>query len=95
LLLLPVPAIQQKNPMTLKIAGLTIFTGVLAMGIGATLLMFAFSGSKTGIISTISATSPALVLPLLWITTGQRPAAGAWAGAALVVMGMALLFMGR
>jgi drug/metabolite transporter (DMT)-like permease len=95
LLMFPIESVRQKKPMTAKVAGLTIVTGVLAMGIGATLLMFAFSGSKTGIISTLSATSPAMVLPMLWLVTGQRPAAGAWAGAGLVVMGMAFLFMGR
>lgn len=94
-MLLPIPAIQQKNPLTLKVAALTIGSGVLAMGIGMTLLLFAFSGGKTGIVSTLSATSPAMVLPLLWITTKERPAAGAWLGAGLVVCGMALLFAGR
>lgn len=92
---LPIPSIQQKNPLTLKVAALTVGSGILAMGVGMTLLLFAFSGGKTGIVSTLSATSPAMVLPLLWLTTKQRPALGAWAGAGLVVCGMTLLFAGR
>jgi drug/metabolite transporter (DMT)-like permease len=94
-MLLPIPDVKQRNPLTAHVALLTVGSGVLAMGIGMTLLLFAFSGGKTGIVSTLSATSPALVLPLLWITTKERPAAGAWAGAGLVIFGMALLFAGR
>jgi drug/metabolite transporter (DMT)-like permease len=93
LLWVPLPQLQQRNPMTLRIAALTILTGILAMGIGATLLMFAFSGGKAGIVSTLSATSPAMVLPMLWFVTKQRPAAGAWLGAGLVIVGMALIFV--
>lgn len=95
LMLAPIPSIQQKQPLTWKIAALTVLSGILAMGIGMTLLLFALSGGKTGIVSTLSATSPAMVLPILWLTTKQRPAAGAWAGAGLVILGMALLFAGR
>jgi len=58
-----------------------------------TLLLYALSGGKVGIVSTLSATSPVIILPMLWLRTGERPAAGAWAGAALVVAGMALLFL--
>jgi hypothetical protein len=32
-----------------------------------------------------------MMLPLLWITTRERPAMGAWAGAALAVIGTTLL----
>jgi hypothetical protein len=32
---------------------------------------------------------------MLWLKTGARPAIGAWVGAGLVVVGMALLFAGR
>jgi drug/metabolite transporter (DMT)-like permease len=95
LMALPFEAVKPRNPPTWKIAGLTILTGILAMGIGMTLLLFALSGGKTGIVATISATSPVLILPMLWLRTGERPAAGAWAGAALAVAGMAMLFLNR
>ena len=59
-----------------------------------TLLLFAL-GRRQGraSCSTLSATSPAIILPMIWARTGERPAAGAWAGAALVVAGMALIFL--
>ncbi|MEN0002440.1 MAG: EamA family transporter, partial [Pseudomonadota bacterium] len=41
-----------------------------------------------------SATTPAMMLPILWWRTQEMPAAGAWIGAALVVVGSALIFTG-
>ena len=93
LLQLPIPAVKPKGPLTWKVAALTALTGIIALAIGMTLLLFALSGGKVGIVSTLSATSPVIILPMLWAKTGERPAGGAWAGAALVVAGMALLFM--
>lgn len=90
---LPVPAFKPKNPFTLKVALLTALTGLISLALGMTLLLFALSGGKVGIVSTISATTPVIILPLLWLRTGERPANGAWLGALLVVGGMALILM--
>ncbi|MBY0444461.1 MAG: efflux RND transporter permease subunit, partial [Burkholderiales bacterium] len=46
-----------------------------------------------GIIATLSATSPVIILPLLWLRTGQRPSGKSWAGAGLAVIGLALIFI--
>jgi drug/metabolite transporter (DMT)-like permease len=83
-----------KSPMTGRIAVITALSGFLAMGLGATLLLFALSGGKVGIVSTLSATSPALILPLIWWNTGERPAPAAWIGAAIVVFGTWLISTG-
>jgi drug/metabolite transporter (DMT)-like permease len=93
LIQLPIPAVKPKGPLTWKVAALTALTGVIALAVGMTLLLYALSGGKVGIVSTLSATSPVIILPMLWARTGERPAAGAWAGAVLVVAGMALIFM--
>lgn len=93
LIQLPIPTVQPRGPLTWRVAALTALTGLVALAIGMTLLLFALSGGKVGIVSTLSATSPVMVLPLLWLGTGERPAAGAWAGAALVVAGLALIFL--
>jgi drug/metabolite transporter (DMT)-like permease len=91
---LPIEAVKPRNAMTMQMAVITIFSGILAMGLGMTLMLFALSGGKTGIVSTLSATSPVIILPLLWWRTKQRPTAAARAGAALAVFGMALMFSG-
>ncbi len=95
LLQMPIESVKQKAPLNGKIAAYTATVGFLGLGIGMTLLLFALSGGKTGIISTLSATTPVIILPMLWAKTGVRPAAGAWVGAGLVVVGMAMLFAGR
>lgn len=89
---LPIPAIKQKNRLTASVAAMTMLSGFLALAMGMTLLLFALSGGNVGIVSTLSATSPVIILPLIWLRTGQRPAAGAWAGALIVIIGMALIF---
>jgi drug/metabolite transporter (DMT)-like permease len=91
---LPIESVKPLRPLTWKILLLTALTGVIAMGMGMTFLMFALSGGKVGVISTLSSTYPVITLPMLWFKTGERPAAGAWMGAVLVVAGTALMFMG-
>lgn len=83
---------EQGAPLTLRLFGLTVFSGFLAMGIGMTLLLFAFSGGDAGIVATLSATTPAMLLPLLWLRTGERPALMAWIGAGLVGLGCWFIF---
>lgn len=93
LMQLPNRLFHQQGRLTLKVTGRVFVSGMLGMGLGMTLLLFALEGGKVGIVSTLSATSPALMLPLLWMTTGERPVLGAWVGAALVVAGTAMIFM--
>ena len=79
-----------------KIARLTLIltaaTAVIGLLIGMTLFLYALQGSQTGIIATLSATSPVIILPLLWLRTGQRPTAMSFAGGLLAVIGLALIF---
>jgi drug/metabolite transporter (DMT)-like permease len=75
-----------------KVLALTAATALIGLFLGMTLFLYALQGSQTGIIATLSATSPVIILPLLWLRTGQRPTATSWAGAALAVLGLALIF---
>lgn len=81
------------NPITPAVLWPALATAVIGLGLGMTLLMFALAGGKVGIISTLSATSPVLILPMLWLRTGQRPTAASWLGAAIACAGMALIFL--
>lgn len=90
---LPLAAVRPKGPLTRTVFLQTALTGIIALAFGMTLLLFALSGGKVGIVSTLSATTPVIILPMLWLKTSQAPAPGAWAGAALVVTGMALIFL--
>ncbi len=89
---LPIPAIQPKNPNNTRTVLVTALSGFLALAVVMTLLLFALSGGNVGIVSTLSAASPVIILPLIWLRTGQRPSAGAWDGAAIVIVGLAPIF---
>jgi len=56
-----------------------------------TLLLYALGVGDTGVTTILSGTTPVILLPLLWLRTRQAPAPGAWFGAALTVVGTALL----
>lgn len=83
------PRPQNVSGRVLVLTGLTAVIGLL---LGMTLFLYALQGSQTGIIATLSATSPVIILPLLWLRTGQRPSAMSWAGGMLAVIGLALIF---
>jgi EamA-like transporter family. len=55
--------------------------------------MFALVGGQAGVVSTLSSAAPVVMLPLLWITSGQRPAWSAWLGAVVVCVGTGLIMM--
>ncbi|MCI5076264.1 DMT family transporter [Oricola sp.] len=84
--------VQAKTAVTMRMAVVIGISGIAAMGIGMTLVLFALSGGKVGIVATLSATTPAWILPLIWIKTRERPAAMAWVGSLLVVAGSGLIF---
>ncbi len=92
-LMQPTRGNQPVTPMTRRLMVQTGLSGMLGMALGMTLLLFALAHGPAGLVSTLSATSPVLILPILWIATKERPAPGAWIGAFLAVTGMACIFM--
>jgi drug/metabolite transporter (DMT)-like permease len=66
-------------------------SGFLGMALGMTLLLYALEAGDAAVVVTLSSTAPVVILPLLWLRTGERPAAGAWIGAALVTAGTAIV----
>lgn len=93
LIAMPIPAVKPLARPTPRVIALSALSGFIAMVVGMTLLMFALQGGKVGIVSTLSALSPVLILPVLWIMTGARPSVTSWAGAIIAVTGMALIFL--
>lgn len=78
---------------TPKAVWLTGAAGFVGVAVGMTLLLYGMGHGNTGVIATLSATTPVMVLPLLWLRTRQIPAPGAWAGALLASAGVALIFI--
>lgn len=90
--LLRLPGTASATKLTPSLIGQIALSGFAAMGVGMTLVLFSLSGGEVGIVATLSAATPALVLPMLWLKTGDRPPAMAWVGAALVVAGSGMIF---
>jgi len=65
---------------------------LIAIVIGASLLLYAFTKGDVGIASVLAATTPVLILPWLWFQTKECPAPGAWLGAVIAVLGTAAIF---
>lgn len=80
------------RPLTPAVWAMTLATAVIGLLLGMTLFLYALKGPATGIVATLSATSPVIILPLLWLRTRQMPRPLAWAGAALAVAGLWLIF---
>ncbi|MFD1625947.1 DMT family transporter [Azospirillum griseum] len=89
--LLPGQNLSFGGKLTPKIALLVVVNGAIGIGLGMTLLLVALASGNAGVVATLSALSPVLILPMLWLWTGQRPGQGAWAGAAVAVAGVALI----
>ncbi|MBL4786159.1 MAG: DMT family transporter [Cohaesibacteraceae bacterium] len=90
---LPMAAVKPTGPLTRKNVALTAASGIIGMGFGMTALMIALANGDVGVVSSLASTTPVILLPFLWIKTGECPAPGAWFGAALVAFGTALIFV--
>jgi len=88
---IPNPLFRSKTAFTLKLLVVIIISGFLAMGVGMTLLLYGLAIGDAGVVATLSATTPVLILPLLWINTGIRPPLMAWISAVLTVLGIAMI----
>jgi drug/metabolite transporter (DMT)-like permease len=81
------------NPATPRILLQVGWIGFLGMGVGMSLILLALQHGSVGMVAILSSVSPVLLLPLLWWRLGRAPAPGAWLGAALTVLGTALVLL--
>lgn len=91
LALLAIPGLRPRaRPLrgdVVRIGG-SAFSGVF---LGMSLLMAALAVGDVGIVTTLSSTTPILILPMVWWVTRRAPTAVAWAGAGLAVAGTGLI----
>ncbi len=81
----------RRDRLTWRHVGYLVISATIAMVIGMTLVLYSLSHGTVGVATILSATTPVMLLPLLWVTTRRRPTTAAWVGAALTVIGAALL----
>ncbi len=89
--LMAIPALRPaRRPVSgeLRRIGASAFSGVF---LGMSLLMAALAHGDVGIVTTLSSTTPVLILPMVWFVTRRAPGPLAWLGAALAVAGTALI----
>jgi uncharacterized membrane protein len=63
------------------------------MALGMSLLLIALKNGDAGIVTTLSSTSPIMILFLLWIFTKKIPVLGAWLGTLIAIIGTGLIFI--
>jgi uncharacterized membrane protein len=88
---LPIKQFQPINPVRRHHVLRITVSGFLGMALGMTLLLYALEAGNAAVVVTLSSTAPVVLLPILWLRTQERPALGAWVGAALVVIGTAAI----
>jgi drug/metabolite transporter (DMT)-like permease len=67
------------------------WSALFGMVLGMSLLMAALAVGEVGIVSTLSSTTPLLILPMLWIVSRRPPPPLAWVGASMAVAGTGLI----
>lgn len=85
------PGIGPKVKFTPTLLATVFLSGTIGMAIGKTLVLLALNEGDAGVVSVLISTSPVLQLPIIWAITRQLPPRGAWLGAAVAVVGTALI----
>lgn len=84
---------RSQTAMTAKLFARTLISGVLGMAIGMSLLLYAFANGAMGMSAALSSTTPVMLIPIIWLLSRERPAAGAWIGAILAVSGTVMIVL--
>ena len=71
--------------------GQVVGSSFLGICVGMSLLMAALAQGNVGLVVTLAATAPVLILPMIWVQSGKSPAPMAWAGAILSAIGTAVI----
>ena len=82
-----------QQPPTRHVLFQTAVSGWVGMGLGVGLLSWSLREGPVGSAGVLSALSPVIILPLLWLKFGRTPASGAWIGATLAISGVALVLL--
>jgi drug/metabolite transporter (DMT)-like permease len=93
--LLALPQVRTRaNAIRKTDLGLAVTAAFFGTALGMSLLMAALTTGNVGIVSTLSSMTPIVILPMVWLRSGQMPRAHAWGGAVLAIIGTALISLG-
>lgn len=86
---------QLKSPLSWKNLINTALSASVSMVIGMTLILQALKTGQANLVAVFSSIAPVLLLPLLWAVYRRQPAAGAWWGGAMTVVGSAMIMSAK
>ncbi len=89
--MVPLKIFQSQGRLTVRLLLQITASGIIGMAIGMTLLLYAFAEGDIGVASILSSTNPIMLLPMIWLISGERPAKSAWTGALAAVIGSGLI----
>ncbi|MDE1991114.1 MAG: DMT family transporter [Rhizobiaceae bacterium] len=81
----------EKTAFRMRDFGFIVTAAFFGTALGMSLLMAALKTGNVGLVSTLSSMTPIVILPMVWLRSGQMPRAHAWGGAALAIVGTALI----
>lgn len=84
-----------QSPLSLKNLWNTALSATVSMVIGMTLILQALKTGQANLVAIFSSIAPVLLLPLLWAVYRRQPAAGAWWGGAMTVVGSATIMSSK
>jgi drug/metabolite transporter (DMT)-like permease len=84
-----------QSPLTFKNLMNTALSATVSMVIGMTLILQALKTGQANLVAIFSSIAPVLLLPLLWAVYRRQPAAGAWWGGAMTVVGSAMIMSSK
>lgn len=77
--------------LSVKLVGHITLSGFMGMALGMSLYLTGVALAPVGMATILSATSPVIILPLLWVFTRERPSNQSMYAALLVVAGASLI----
>lgn len=89
----PARAFRSQAVVTPYLLGRTVLPGFIGYGVSSTLLLYAFATFDAGIAAVLGSLSPILVLPILWLKEGVIPRPQAIIGAAMTIVGTAVIVL--
>ena len=84
-----------QSPLNWKNLLNTALSATVSMVIGMTLILQALKTGQANLVAIFSSIAPVLLLPLLWAVYRRKPAAGAWWGGAMTVVGSAMIMSSK
>jgi drug/metabolite transporter (DMT)-like permease len=90
----PAEAFESPTKRTPGIVLRAMLPGFIGYIAAVSLQLYALRSYDAGIVAVLSSMAPVVMLPILWMMTGDPPALSAWLGAILAVLGAGIIFTG-